>query len=45
MIEIRPGMHGDELPTLSDVTQEEIDFYLDPEAKDVPELRPDPGAR
>ncbi|MBU8913474.1 MAG: hypothetical protein KOO61_05575 [Spirochaetales bacterium] len=44
MIEIRPGMHGDELPTLTDVTQEEIDFYLDPEAKDVPELRPDPGA-
>ena len=44
MIEIRPGMHGDELPTLTDVTQEDIDFYLDPETKDVPELMPDPGA-
>ncbi len=44
MIQIRPGVHGDELPTLTDVTQEDIDYYLDPEAKDVPELRADPGA-
>ncbi len=40
MIEIRRGMSGDEFPTVSDVTAEDIEHYLDPNAKGVPELKP-----
>ena len=38
MIEIQRGIR--DLSTVSDVTAEDIEFYLDPEAKGVPELRP-----
>ena len=34
------GMTGSELPTPADLTADEVSRLLDPEAKDVPELRP-----
>jgi class 3 adenylate cyclase len=39
MIEVSRGVAGDDMPTIDDVTPEDIAFYLDTESMDVPELR------
>lgn len=40
MIIVRPGQPGSELPAIEDITTEDAAAVLNPEAKDVPELRP-----